>query len=171
MLRDKRRPGMLARRHLEVRVFSYLAAELRSGDIAVVGSDSYANLHSQLMMWQECAPLAADFCAQAGIPTEAAALMSFYKRQLATTAVGVDTGYPANTDLVLDGGKPVLKRRKGAERRPSALALEAAIHQRLPERSLLDILTRTAYLTGWHRHFGPASGSDPKIRDTLGRYV
>ncbi|WP_304412561.1 transposase [Micromonospora sp. CNB394] len=24
---------------------------------------------------------------------------------------------------------------------------------------------------GWHRHFGPASGSDPKIRDALGRYV
>jgi hypothetical protein len=35
-LRDKRRPGMLARRHLEVCVFSHLAAELRSGDIAVV---------------------------------------------------------------------------------------------------------------------------------------
>ncbi|MFG6200683.1 hypothetical protein [Nonomuraea sp. JJY05] len=36
-LRDRRRPGMLARRHLEVCVFSHLAAELRSGDIAVVG--------------------------------------------------------------------------------------------------------------------------------------
>jgi hypothetical protein len=33
VLRDKQRPGMLARRHLEVCVFSYLAAELRSGDI------------------------------------------------------------------------------------------------------------------------------------------
>jgi Tn3 transposase DDE domain len=54
----------------------------------------------------------------------------------------------------------------------AALALEQAIHQRLPERSLLDILTRAAYLTGWHRHLGPASGSDPKIRgDTLARYV
>ena len=30
-LRDKRRPGMLARRHLEVCVFSHLAAELRPG--------------------------------------------------------------------------------------------------------------------------------------------
>ena len=43
--------------------------------------------------------------------------------------------------------------------------------QRLPERGILDILTRTAYAIGWHRHFGPASGSDPKIRDTLGRYA
>jgi TnpA family transposase len=171
VLRDKRHPGMLARRHLEVCVFSHLAAELRSGDIAVVGSDSYANLHSQLMTWDECAPLAAQFCAQAGIPADAAQLVAFYRKKLTETAAAVDAGYPVNTDLVLDGGKPLLKRRRGADRRPSALALETAIHQRLPERSLLDILTRTAYLTGWHRHFGPVSGSDPKIRDTLGRYV
>jgi TnpA family transposase len=137
----------------------------------VVGSDSFANLHAQLMTWEECRPLAVDFCAQAGIPTEAAELVAHYRHELMHTAAQVDTGYPANTDLVLDGDRPLLKRRKGADRRPSAIALEAAIHQRIPERSLLDILTRTAYLTGWHRHFGPASGSDPKIRDTLGRYV
>ena len=51
------------------------------------------------------------------------------------------------------------------------MALEEAIHQRLPERGLLDILARTAYLVGWPRHFGPASGSDPKIRDAMARYV
>ncbi|GLZ37947.1 hypothetical protein [Actinokineospora sp. NBRC 105648] len=52
ILRDKPRPGLLVRRHLEVCVFSYLAAELRSGDIAVAGSDSFANLHAQLMSWR-----------------------------------------------------------------------------------------------------------------------
>jgi len=172
VLRDKNRPGMLARRHLEVCVFSYLAAELRSGDIAVVGSDSYADLGAQLMSWEECAPLTAQFCEQAGIPAQASALVAFYRAQLAATATEVDAGYPANTDLTLEEGRPMLKRRKGADRRPSALALEQAVHQRLPERSLLDILTRAAYLTGWPRHLGPASGSDPKIRgDALGRYV
>lgn len=37
-VRDPARPGMLVRRHLEVCVFSYLAAELRSGDIAVAAA-------------------------------------------------------------------------------------------------------------------------------------
>ncbi|WP_063050812.1 Tn3 family transposase [Nocardia arthritidis] len=116
--------------------------------------------------------MAAQFCEQAGIPTDAGELVSFCRRLLADTAAKVDAGYPANTDLVLEEGRPILKRRKGADRRLSALALETAIHQRLPERSLLDILTRAAYLTGWHHHLGPASGSDPKIRgDALGRYV
>ncbi|WP_225992997.1 transposase [Actinomadura rudentiformis] len=171
ILRDKTRPGMLVRRHLEVCVFSYLAAELRSGDIAVAGSDSYANLHDQLMSWEECRPLVPAFCAQAGIPAEPDALTAHYRDKLATTAAAVDAGYPGNTDLLLEGGRPVLRRRKGAERRPAALALEAAIHDRLPQRALLDILTRTAYLLGWHRHFGPASGSDPKIRNAMARYV
>ncbi|GAA4974066.1 Tn3 family transposase [Yinghuangia aomiensis] len=170
-LRDKRRPGVLARRHLEVCVFSHLAAELRSGDVAVVGSDSYANLYDQLMGWEECAPYVAEFCDQAGIPTDATALVAHYRLLLTRTAREVDAGYPANTDLRLEGGRPVLARRKGAERRPSALALESRILERLPERSLLDILARSAYLTGWTRHFGPPSGSDPKIRDAMGRYV
>ena len=70
-LRDKRRPGLLARRHLEVCVLSHLAAELRSGDIAVAGADSYANLHDQLMSWEQCQPHVAEFCEQAGIPAGA----------------------------------------------------------------------------------------------------
>ena len=172
-LRDRHRPGMLARRHLEVCVFSHLASELRSGDIAVVGSDSYANLHTQLMSWEECEGKAEEFCAQAGIPSDPKALIAHYRALLTKTAAGVDKGYPANTDLRLEGGKPVLARRKGSERRPAAIALEAAVLDRLPERSLLDILARSAHLTRWHHRFGPASGSDPKIKpeERLGRYV
>ncbi|AWK74448.1 hypothetical protein CBI38_25750 [Rhodococcus oxybenzonivorans] len=74
--------------------------------------------------------LAAQFCEQAGIPAEAPALVGFYRRRLAGTAaavaVAVDAGYPAKTDLVLEDGKPTLERRRGADRRPSALALECA---------------------------------------------
>lgn len=171
ILKDPDRPGMLVRRHLEVCVFSYLASELKSGDIAVAGSDSYANLHDQLMSWEECEPLVEGFCAEADLPTDPRELTRHYRQLLTDTAAGVDAGYPANTDLTLEGGRPVLKRRKGAERSKEALKLEEAVHERLPQRDLLDILTRTAYQTGWTRHLGPASGSDPKIKEALGRYV
>lgn len=49
--RDRRRSTRLVRRLFEACVFSYLTAELRSGDIAVAGSESYANLHEQLLTW------------------------------------------------------------------------------------------------------------------------
>jgi hypothetical protein len=137
----------------------------------VTGAESYANLHTQLMSWSECEPLVGEYCAQAGLADTATGCVAAWKRELSRLAAQVDAGYPDNTDLIITEGHPVLKRRAGKERRASALALEAAVHQRLPQRDLLEILTRTAYLTGWTRHFGPASGSDPKLRDTLGRYV
>lgn len=41
----------------------------------------------------------------------------------------------------------------------------------MPERTLIKILARTAYWLGRWRHFGPASGKDPKLKDPQGRYV
>jgi hypothetical protein len=103
-------------------------------------------------------------------PRDRQRLVEHFKAQLAETAQAADAGYPANTDLVLEGDRPLLKRRKGADRRRSAIALEEAVHDRLSERGLLDIITVSAHRLGWHKHFGPASGSDPKLRDALGRY-
>ena len=65
---------------------------------------------------------------------------------------------------------PALKRRRSAGTPQAAEKLAEAIARRMPERSLLSIVARTAYWLGWHHHFGPASGSDPKISDPLGRY-
>ncbi|MCV3216625.1 hypothetical protein OGM63_24480 [Plectonema radiosum NIES-515] len=42
------------RRYLEVCVFHHLAAELRSGDICVIGSEEYADCREQLLPWSEC---------------------------------------------------------------------------------------------------------------------
>jgi hypothetical protein len=100
----------------------------------VVGADSYANLYAQLMSWDECVPLAEQFCGQAGIPSDPKELTAHYRAALGDIAAVVDAGFPHNTDLSFEDGRPVLRRRKGADRRPSALALEEAIHQRLPAR-------------------------------------
>jgi hypothetical protein len=40
----------------------------------------------------------------------------------------------------------------------------------MPEPSQLLVVARTTCWLGWHHHFGPASGSDPKSCDPLGRY-
>ena len=86
-------------------------------------------------------------------------------------AAGLDAGYEDNADLVIgEGGVPALKRRRSAGTPEAAEKLAEAIARRMPERSLLSIVARTAYWLGWHHHFGPASGSDPKISDPLGRY-
>ena len=170
---DRDHPGRLDRRHFEACVFTYLASELRTGDIAVRGSQAYANWAAQLLAWEDCKRLLGEFCAEAGLPTTAQAFADALRVELADQAATVDAGYPENADLVIDQatGVPSLKRRRGKDSDPSALVLEEALKERMPERTLLEILARTAYWLEWWRRFGPASGSDPKLADPLLRYV
>ena len=66
---------------------------------------------------------------------------------------------------------PSLKRHRAAPVSETATDLETAIAERMPERTLLGTLARTAHWLEWWRRFGPASGSDPKLADAFFRYV
>ena len=168
---DRRHPGMVVRRHFEAMVFTYLAEELRTGDIAIAGAGEYADWRANLLPWEECEPLLEGFCAGAGLPATAAGFTERLRHAHLDAAAGLDAGYEDNADLVIgEGGVPALKRRRRAGTPQAAEKLAEAIARRMPERSLLSIVARTAYWLGWHHHFGPASGSDPKISDPLGRY-
>jgi Tn3 transposase DDE domain len=173
LLRDRGHPGRLDRRHFEACVFTYLASELRTGDIAVRGSEAYANWAGQLLPGTQCEGLLEEFCSEAGLPTTAAAFTDALRAKLAAHAAAVDAGFPENTDLTIDQatGVPTLKRRRAKNVENGGLVLEELIKQRMPERTLLEILARTAYWLEWWRRFGPASGSDPKLQDPLLRYV
>ena len=84
----------------------------------------------------------------------------------------MDAGYPENADLVIDeAGVPTLKPVRGLGTSPEAERLGEEIKRRMPERTLISVLARTAYWLNWTRHFGPASGSDPKLKDACGRYI
>jgi TnpA family transposase len=41
----------------------------------------------------------------------------------------------------------------------------------LPERDVIEILCNVEHWLNWTRHFGPLSGSDPKLDDAVERYV
>lgn len=163
---------MIERRHFEVCVFSSLAIELRSGDVAVTGSDEYSDYRDHLLAWEECEPQIAAYCQEVGLPETADALVDQLRSSLAETAEQVDQGYPANGQLEITAdGEPVLKRTVRRDPSPSAQALEAAVIERMPERNILDILWNVEFWTGWTRHFGPLSGSDPKLDDPVQRYL
>ena len=172
VIRDKRYPGKLARRHFELCVLSCLADELVRGDVAAVGSDQYANWQRQLLSFADCQPHLAGYCQEVGLPADGAGFVAELKAAMKDLALKVDAGYPDNADLVIeDDGRPSLKARTGAERTASARALEAELKERLPERSLLEVLARATRWVGWQRHLCPLSGSDPKLADPLERYM
>jgi hypothetical protein len=111
LIRSRKHPDQLDRRHFEACVFTYLAEQLRTGDVAVKGSEVYANWAAKLMAWEECEPLLGEFCAEAGLPATAVEFVDSVRSQLAAKAAAVDAGYSDNADLVIDDeGRPTLKR-------------------------------------------------------------
>ena len=171
MVRRKRKDGYI-RQHLETCVFSYVAAELKSGDLAVRGSEQYADYREQLLSWEACEPKVAEYCQKLGFPATADEFVEQLRTQLTQVSTEVDRGYPENKELVIsEKGEPVLKKTP-AKVQPKGLAkLEAALHARMPEQHLLDILCRMDYWTNWSRHLGPLSGSDPKMEDVRARDI
>jgi TnpA family transposase len=160
------------RRSLEICVFFPLRDELRSGDIAVTGSEEYGDYREQLIPEDECRQLLEGYCDEAGLPSAAEPFVDSLKNLLQTASDEADKGYAENKNYELNSkGILKLKRRRAEKISASTLELEKIIRQRMPERSILEILRNTDQWTSWTRHFGPLSGSDPKLLDPIQRYI
>ena len=162
----------LARRHLEACVFSCLARELKTGDLSVEGSDEYADYREQLLSWEESAPLVEERCRELGLRPTPGGFVAQLKDKLSATAREVDRLYPENSDVAIGpGGELVLEETRAKKPTKALKDLEAAVVGRMPERGLVDVLCAVEHHTGWSRHLGPLSGSEPKLADARGRYL
>ena len=160
------------RRALEVCVFVYLAEALQTGDLYVVGAEEFADYRAQLLPWSECETRLAAYCASLGIPERGADFAAALKVELTTLAAEADAGFPANSELDIDkDGTPHLKKLVASVQPKGLAEFEQEIRTRIPERHLLDILKHVEHWAGYTRHFGPPSGSDPKLAQAIQRYI
>ncbi len=173
LIRVKRKKrAKQARRHLEVCIFAAVADELKSGDLAVEGSERFADYRAQLLPWAMCEPQIAEYCQEVGLPGDAHTFMAQLRECLTEGAAQVDAAFPGNKSLQITAkGEPVLKRLKAKAVPASRVALQEALRCLMPDRSVLDVLWDTNEDVHWTRHFGPISGSDPKLAHPEERYV
>jgi hypothetical protein len=160
------------RKQLEVCVFSYLMAELRSGDITVLGSESFADHREQLLPKEECTQLLSSYCKRLGLPATAREFVEHLKTTLTDSAKQTDANFVHNDQLSINAqGEPVVQRTRARQIPVSAINLQAAIVHRMPVRNLLEILLNVENWTNFTRHFNPVSGSDPKLDRAVERYL
>jgi TnpA family transposase len=153
-------------------VFSSLANELRSGDIAIVGAISYGDYRAMLVPWDDCETPAQAHCSELGLPGDSTGFVAELRERLRVQAQATDSGYLHNTALVIDdSGEPHLKRHTARPIPPGTEALAAAISERMPVRGIVDILWDVHCWTDYTRQFGPISGSEPKLDSAPSRYV
>jgi hypothetical protein len=127
-------------------VFYYLADELRTGDVAVIGSEEYADWSEQLLPWEQVEEKLPEYLAEVGlaapdghVPFDGRALVAQLRGRLSAAAAAADGEYPDNDELFIDpdSGAPKLKARRAEKPRKSARVLEQAVKERMPERTLL----------------------------------
>jgi len=153
---------------LELCIFSHVAAELRSGDLAVVGSEHYADIREQMLSWDECLLLLPGYCQPLNLPTSGKKFVTTLKLWLSNTAREVDQSFPTNSQLSFnEEGRPSLKRVRARPIPAQAKALQTELRKRMPERHLLDVLVLVHRLVAFISHFGPLSGSDTKLTNAV----
>ncbi len=163
---------MYLRRPFEVCIFSYLATELKTGDICVEGSESFADYREQLLSWEQCQQSLQSYCEELDFAPEAEEFVASLKTQLSQLSHSVDQLCQQGDFISInEDGEPVLKKIQAKNPSTEAAALEKAILQRMPERSILDILCNVEHWLNWTRHFGMLSGSEPKIDKPAERYI
>jgi TnpA family transposase len=165
-------PGAFDRRALEVCVFIHLAVALQTGDLYIVGAENFADYRAQLLPWAECEARLPAYCAALGIPERGEDFAAALRAELTTLAAAVDAGFPANSEFSIDAdGTPHLKQLATTEQPAGLAEFEHEIRVRMPERHLLDILKHAEHWARYTRHFGPPSGSDPKLAQAVQRYL
>lgn len=161
------------RRVLEICVLSYLAEELRAGDLSVRGSEEFADYREQLLSWDECEALLPAYCEKIGFPSNAKDFVASLRDWLAETAKQLDDKFPeCRGDVSLNAnGEPVLRKVTAREIPQSAVSLQNALIPRMPSRHILDVLANIEHWMKFTRHFGPLSGNETKLKQPAERYL
>ncbi|MBW4597773.1 MAG: Tn3 family transposase [Brasilonema angustatum HA4187-MV1] len=163
---------VLVRQQLEICIFSYLADDFKAGDACVVGSLSYADFREQLLSESECEPLIAEYCRLLGFPNNAEDFIEYLCSQLTQIAEEVDAISAVEKQVTINqNGEPVLKKITSVAQPQEVEELETKLRGLMPERSILDILCNVEHWLNWTKHFGPLSGSEPKLKQPVERYI
>ncbi|MCB0262303.1 MAG: Tn3 family transposase [Calditrichaeota bacterium] len=163
---------VLKRRELEVCILSYVADGLRCGDLYVGGSEEFSDYRQQLLPWEDCQQRLAAYCETFQLPQNADEFVAHLQQRLAQVADRGDKSYPKNTELAIDkNSKPHLKRMKADPEPEGIEKFKETVRQQMPEHNLLDMLKNVQHWVNYARHFTPPSGSDPKMPDSISRYL
>ena len=162
----------LNRKELETSVFEFLSQGLISGDVYVEGADSYADYRSELLSWSECEKYLDEYCEQVGIPNNPVEMVEVLKKEMMEKAEYVDQNYHNIPDFVISNDEvPSIKKYEPKPSSESAQKLESIIKSRMPERSLLDVLSNSEFYVNWTAECGPLDGSEPKLDNPVEKYI
>ncbi|SHF22313.1 Transposase and inactivated derivatives, TnpA family [Seinonella peptonophila] len=164
-------PEEINRRHFEICVFSQIVLNLKAGDLYIEGSEKYADYRKQLVSWEEYEEKVEEFCEQVNLPSTANDFVKKIKKQFQQVARKTDQSFPRNEQVRIENGEVVFSKIKKKKIPPELKKLETYIAQKLEPVHVLDVLWDSEHWLNWARFFGPISGHETKIENSVERYL
>jgi TnpA family transposase len=164
-------PRRVRRRMFEVCICVHVFWALKSGNLAVVNSEAFADYRKQLVDDDEFNRLVAVYGEQVELPTTGAAFVAHWQQALERAASAADKAFPANQAVTLENGEPRVRRPQRRPTPPGLRKLEQQITSGLDDVKILDMLTDTNVWLEWTRCFGPVSGHAAKLSDRTKSYL
>ncbi|MCP4474307.1 MAG: Tn3 family transposase [Gammaproteobacteria bacterium] len=162
----------LNRKELESCIIDYLSKGLNSGDIYIKGSDNYTDYRSELMPWDECLRHLDEYCEKIGIPNNPREMVSQLKSLLIKKSNEVDENYHKIKGFkITDDGTPSLKKYEPKPKNENAEKLESIIKDKMPERTLLDVLSNVEHYVNWTAECGASGGQESKLDNPIEKYI
>lgn len=172
IMKTKKKKQVFHHRYLEICIFSYVANELRTKDLFIVGGDSYADHRIELMPWVECKKIINEYCEKTNIAKNGGDCVKQLREKMAARIQEVDDAYPDIKELSIDdSGTPTLYKRNPKRKPSNAVWLEKEIKKRMQERNLIDVFCSSHFYCGWADEFGPLTGDAPKIKNPIEGYM
>jgi len=159
------------RRYFEMCVFTLIAESLQSGDLVIEASNKFSDYRDQFISDAEFNQTAPEYCRQAGLPSKSRDFVDHLREWLSDTARQVDSGFPENECLSIESGEPVLRKLDRKSRPDNLPLVSQMLREQMRPVNLLDVLIDTEKWLNWTRHFGPLSGYETKLDDSVFRYL
>lgn len=159
----------ISQRYGEMCAFTELARALQNGDLAVAGSEKFADYREQFISPEEYDASVQEYCLQTSLATEKERLVDQLRERLTETAVRVDDTFPENECLRIEDGEPVLRRLEKQAVPLQLRQVEMLLADSRAPVNILDVLADTESWLNWTRFFGPLSGHEDKLDDPVAR--
>lgn len=128
------------RHYYELAVFNVLMLDLSCGDAYVNNAFIYGDPNKQFIDWDTFYDEVDAYCKITELPINKNGFVNKLKNQLHNTAKSVDDHYPDNKYLVIDKGRPILKKTKDKEEPPDLDKIREAIMAEMPIISIVDAM-------------------------------
>jgi hypothetical protein len=168
----KHTPTQINRRQFEICVFSQVVKELKSGDLAIVGSNYFSDFRDQLIPWSLCKSNVKQYSEEVGLTLESPKqFVSDLRDWLAKAAESMDHSFLNNQWVSIENGIPKIKTGPRKTDSKKFNSLKKLIESRMKPTTILDILVDNESWHGWTNFLKSISGSKGKVRKRVERLI